>query len=286
MINRNHRLLAALLGGCAALVASAAVAQSTPPQIVTVPIGSHPPIPAGLKATCTPNPDTGAHSATCPVIRYGGFTTWAYSFIDNRVAFAIVSYDAQGAVVQNLTRNGARYVYNITSNPTAQTVSIWGQSNAKVDLAWSDLPQPPAPPAGPVYAWTPASAPPANVVTAPSAPAYPVCRATDINSKFWVGWWDGSVCHGSYGNMLQAATGNLQFLTLVSGSPQWTTTPGPTVPSVPPGAISGGPTPMGDYDQRVCAYNGYIGWVYETMCEHNGPHTFGGSSSVLTGALQ
>jgi hypothetical protein len=269
------------------------------PQIVTVPAGGNPPLPDGLKVTCTPNPNTGAPSPTCPVIQYNGVTTWAYSFMDNRVSYGIVSYDAQGAVLQNLTRDGARYVYKITSDPVARTVSIWGQGDAKVDIAWAQLPSapptppvPPTPPTPPtpstaVYSWTPASAPPANAVLAPVAPSYPVCRAAEANGLYWVGWWDGTVCHGSYGNNLRPVSANLQFLTVVSGPAQWTTpTSGPNLPSVLSNAISGGPTPSGNYDQLVCAYGGYVGWVYSNMCEHNGPHAAGSGASVVVGTLQ
>jgi hypothetical protein len=145
----------AILIGAAALGAATAAQAQTTPQIATVPANSHPAVPAGLKVTCTPGPNTGAPSPTCPVIQYGGVTTWAYSFIDNRVAYGIVSYDAGGNVLKNVTRNGARYVYKMTVDPNAKTVSVWGQSNAKVDIAWSDLPT-----AAPQVGQVPANAPP------------------------------------------------------------------------------------------------------------------------------
>ena len=119
--------------------ASKVEAQSVP-QILSVPANSTPPVPAGLKVTCTLGPGTGQPSPNCPVIQYGGVRTWAYSFIDNRLAFGIVSFDPNGTVLKNVTRNGARYVYKMTVDPIAQTVSVWGQSNAKVDIAWRDLP--------------------------------------------------------------------------------------------------------------------------------------------------
>jgi hypothetical protein len=112
----------------------------TAPQISAVPSGSHPPIPAGMKVTCLVGPDSLQSSPTCPVIQYHGYTTWIYSFIDNRVSYGVVSYDAQGNVVKNVTRDGARYVYKITSDPAGKTLGLWGQANAKVDIAWTDLP--------------------------------------------------------------------------------------------------------------------------------------------------
>jgi len=82
-----------------------------------------PPVPAGLKVTCTLGPGTGQPSPNCPVILYGGVRTWAYSFIDNRLAFGVVSFDPNGNILKNVTRNGARYVYKMTVDPIAQAVS-------------------------------------------------------------------------------------------------------------------------------------------------------------------
>lgn len=134
---------ALLIGiGVLGLVSGAAsqVEAQSVPQILSVPANSTPPVPAGLKVTCTLGPNTGQPSPNCPVIQYGGVRTWAYSFIDNRLAFGIVSFDQNGTVLNNITRNGARYVYKMTVDPKAQTVSVWGQSNAKIDIAWRDLP--------------------------------------------------------------------------------------------------------------------------------------------------
>lgn len=133
--------------------ASAALAQT--PQIATVPANSNPPVPAGLKVTCLTGPNVLNPSPTCPVIQSNGVTTWAYSFIDNRVSYGIVSYDAAGNVLRNVEYPGARYAYKMTVDPNAQTVSVWGQSNAKVDIAWRDLPS-----AAPQVVQVPANAPP------------------------------------------------------------------------------------------------------------------------------
>ncbi|HJV43791.1 hypothetical protein [Caulobacter sp.] len=141
-------LLAGLTG------ASAAFAQATP-TIALVPASKPPPVPNGMKVTCLTGPDSLQSSPTCPVIQYGGNTTWAFSFIDNRVSYGVVTYDAANNVVKNVTRDGARYVYKMTVDPNAKTVSIWGQGNAKVDVAWSDLPTAP-----PQVVQVPANAPP------------------------------------------------------------------------------------------------------------------------------
>lgn len=125
--------------GAMSSIATPARAQ-TPPQIAVVPANKPPAIPAGQKVTCLKDGINVQSSPTCPVIQYNGFTTWVFSFIDNRVAYGVVSYDSNGKIVKNVTHNGARYVYNVTVDPDTKTVGIWGQSNAKVDVPWSDLP--------------------------------------------------------------------------------------------------------------------------------------------------
>lgn len=142
-------MLAAM--GAAALLGAALTAQAQTvttvgtPQIKYDPSNSNPPIPAGLKVTCVSVPDDGAQpSKTCPVIYYGGYRTWIYSFIDNRVSFALVSYDAQGNVVQNVTRDGARYIFDAMSSDGNKTVVLLGQAKQYVQINWSDLPQPAA----------------------------------------------------------------------------------------------------------------------------------------------
>ena len=109
------------------------------PTIITEPRTSGPTPPSDVWALCTPSPDTGDLSATCPVIEYQGYTTWVYSFIDNRVSFNLVTYDNQNNVVRNVTVDGARYVYKITSDPVSRSVTIWGQDNQQITIPWSDL---------------------------------------------------------------------------------------------------------------------------------------------------
>lgn len=143
--------------GAAALCAVAPVAswaQSTP-TIIQIPATGAPPPPAGMKVTCLVGPDSLQSSPTCPVIQYQGLYTWAFSFIDNRVSYGIATFDGQANLIKNTTRDGARYVYKMTVDPASQTVSVWGQANAKVDVAWSSLPS-----AAPQVVQVPANAPP------------------------------------------------------------------------------------------------------------------------------
>ncbi|WP_035037857.1 hypothetical protein [Caulobacter sp. AP07] len=136
-------VLAAAGAACALLCAASGAQAQARPQIKYQPAATAPAVPDGLKVFCAKTPDDLNGSKTCPVIYYGGFATWIYSFIDNRFSFAVVSYDAKGNVVQNLTRDGARYVFDVTSSDAGQTVILHGQANRHVELRWSELPQPP-----------------------------------------------------------------------------------------------------------------------------------------------
>jgi hypothetical protein len=135
-------MLAAASISVALGAACAAQAQAVPhtPQIRFDPANSHPPIPAGLQLACTPTPDTGASSKTCPVIHYGANTTWIYSFADNRVSFAVVTYDGAGNVLRNVEGPGARYIFDVFSDDRGQKLTLVGQSKGSVVINWSDLP--------------------------------------------------------------------------------------------------------------------------------------------------
>ena len=115
----------------AAALSSQALAQAAP-TVVNVPEKSSPVPESGLKVTCMEGPNVLVPSQTCPVIKYKGYTFWAYSFEDNRVAMALVRYGSDGKMqaLQNLP--GARYVWKITIDPKTKMATLWGQSNKTV----------------------------------------------------------------------------------------------------------------------------------------------------------
>jgi hypothetical protein len=130
-----------VIGSLAALAASPAASEAAPHFAIVkyVPANSNPPIPAGLKVTCLKGPNVLTASETCPVVIYNGVTTWAYSYIDNRVSLALVSYDANNKVVANVEKTGTRYVWNADSSMPDKAVIFFGQSDARVMVPWSAL---------------------------------------------------------------------------------------------------------------------------------------------------
>lgn len=120
------------------LALGTALAQSDP--TVEIPAsGNHPGVPSGLKVTCLKGPDTLDSSPTCPVLKWQGYTYWAYSYNDNRNAMGIVAYDLSGKVVKQWEKTPARYVWQVTVNQTAQNVTFFGQSNQTIVMTWAEL---------------------------------------------------------------------------------------------------------------------------------------------------
>jgi hypothetical protein len=135
---RTH-LLAAAVAAFAAVAAWPAAAQNVA-RVDYVPVASHPPIPAGLQQVCVKSSDNGAApSKTCPVVRYQGITTWAYSYIDNRYSMALVKYDGNNNVIGTIEKPGARYVFEALSSARTQTVLFVGQARQRVTATWAEL---------------------------------------------------------------------------------------------------------------------------------------------------
>ncbi|MGH7487665.1 MAG: hypothetical protein ACREMY_18980, partial [bacterium] len=108
-----------------------------PPVVATVPSNSAPSVPAGLKVACFANGTNLQTIATCPVVKVGGLTTWAFSYVDNRVSLAFVTFNSKGHILRNTEMKGARYVWQMTVNATNKTVTATGQSNASVSAPWT-----------------------------------------------------------------------------------------------------------------------------------------------------
>lgn len=132
---------------------------------------SCPPLAAdsGLKTACLENPDTLQPSSTYQVLKWNGYTYWALSYIDNRVSFAIIAYDAAGKPVQMWAKPGARYLVRIEVDTVGKTVTFVGQSNANIVMPWDELWVAPAPSNVPVVEYVP-------LTNCPPAPAGVGCR--------------------------------------------------------------------------------------------------------------
>lgn len=91
-------------------------------------------IPPGSKVVCTDSPNN-----TCPIVQWGQYTYWAYSYTNNDNAMNIVAYDASGNIVKQWTKGGARYLSKITMDAAAQTLTFWGQGNDSITMGLEEL---------------------------------------------------------------------------------------------------------------------------------------------------
>jgi len=142
----------------------------------------------------------------------------------------------------------------------------------------------------PQYAWVAAEFPPDDVVTAPDNPKKAVCRGTDDSGYLWAGYWADALCVGASGGNVKPAQNNVEFLTLVAGTPQWVSGSGKDTPSdigqVPPNAVDAGKTAWGE-SQVLCSQGGYVGRVSSTYCSI-GVHGLNGqqNATVLVGTVR
>ena len=136
----HGRIIVAAVAALGVAFAAAHAATQEPAAIVTfVPANSHPAIPDGLKVTCLSNPNTTQSSDSCPIVKYKGITTWAYSYLDNRVSLALVGYDSNNKIVFNVEKPGVRYVFDELSSLHTKTVMFVGQAQKWITLPWSEL---------------------------------------------------------------------------------------------------------------------------------------------------
>ncbi|WP_217994963.1 hypothetical protein [Methylogaea oryzae] len=153
-----------------AVYADLALAQSSVPVVAQIPTGSSPTPPPSSKVTCTTGPDS-AISPTCPVIEYEGVKFWPFSYVDNRYSLNVAGYDAANRLVSQQEVPGTRYVWKVTVDTAAQTVTFFGQSNTTATLPWSKLTPPPVVTAVPVAnSPTPPAGSKVSCMTGPNSP--------------------------------------------------------------------------------------------------------------------
>jgi hypothetical protein len=137
----GYSMIAALAAlGMAVAIWPAAAQHAAHPKVQYIAKSDAPPPPAGLQLVCVSIPNNGAApSTTCPVIQYQGITTWAFSYLDNRVSMALVSYDGSNNVIRNVEKPGARYVFDAESSDYTETVIFFGQAQNHVTATWAEL---------------------------------------------------------------------------------------------------------------------------------------------------
>ena len=108
------------------------------PVIKRVPYNAYPQLPAGLSPTSLVDAGSLLQNATIPIISYKGIDFWPFSYIDNRVSFALVGFK-NGQVVKQTEYPGARYAVDIVNDVPSKSVYILGQAAKGVAVPWNLL---------------------------------------------------------------------------------------------------------------------------------------------------
>ena len=114
------------------------------PDVVLVSALSGVPTPnTGWKATVIIGYNSTTSAALYPVLKAGGYTYWTWSDINNGSFMDIAVYDSSGNFVQDWPQSGDRYIWQITTDYTTGTISLWGQSSNTTPLIppvlWSTI---------------------------------------------------------------------------------------------------------------------------------------------------
>lgn len=109
------------------------------PVIKIVPVSSHPPLPAELKMTVLADPNQLQPSESAPVLSWGPYTYWVASYVDNRVAMDFLGFDAQGRLVKQVARTGARYPWKLVLVDGAKSLQCTGQAEQQVTVTLAEL---------------------------------------------------------------------------------------------------------------------------------------------------
>jgi hypothetical protein len=111
---------------------------SAQPVVHTVPVSSQPRLPSDLKMTVLTGPNVLTSAPNAPVLTWGAYTYWAASYMDNRLAFCIVTVDPTNRVVSRLDKPGARYLWKTELDPS-QAVRFTGQADQSVLVHFTEL---------------------------------------------------------------------------------------------------------------------------------------------------
>lgn len=97
-----------------------------------------PSVPDGLKLTTDPDSYTGP-ADTYPVLLVGRLRVWPLSFIDNRMAMALVGFDDAGVARVSVVCRGARYIGRIEEHVGSRTFTFIGQAGHLVSVSAAEL---------------------------------------------------------------------------------------------------------------------------------------------------
>ena len=81
-------------------------------------------VPTGYNMTVITGPGNSLPASLAPILRFGGYEYWCYTYGDS---FMIVLYDSAGNIVAEKPAAGDRYLWGITVDTAAKTIAFKGQ---------------------------------------------------------------------------------------------------------------------------------------------------------------
>ncbi|WDE03798.1 hypothetical protein SG34_020805 [Thalassomonas viridans] len=109
------------------------------PVLNRVTASSHPDIPQELIEGFSDGAESLDFSDSCQVVRWNGYTYWAFSYMDNRESLAIVAFDVEGQLVGKMEKKGAHFLWQISLDHINKTVTFYGQHNHNITMGWEEL---------------------------------------------------------------------------------------------------------------------------------------------------
>ena len=96
-------------------------------------------IPEGLKLSCFDAGDSFSSDGTCPVLKWKGFSYWAFSHVDNRLGMTLVAFNEANEIVEQWEKTGARYLWSIEIDKVEEKITLFGQGDLSIIFNWNEI---------------------------------------------------------------------------------------------------------------------------------------------------
>lgn len=109
------------------------------PVVERIPQADVPVIPEGLKVSCFDAGDTFSSDGSCPVLKWKGFSYWAFSHMDNRLGMTLVAFNEANEIVEQWEKTGTRYLWKIELDQVEEKTTLFGQGDRTILFTWDEL---------------------------------------------------------------------------------------------------------------------------------------------------
>lgn len=109
------------------------------PVVLSVPVASQPSVPDDVKLAGSFSGSNLQPSPNTSVLIWGTHTYWIADYVDNRMAMCVLGYDVNNRLVKQVSRNGARHMWQMVYDVVNQQIVCTGQSDLAVNFGLSEL---------------------------------------------------------------------------------------------------------------------------------------------------